>query len=167
MSFLGQGILKLASMTSLRRGSIVALKTGAFLSPLALMAFSTSASAENKTPTTTLKLSTQACMLPHPSKAHKGGEDASFISDDGNGLGVADGVGGWSEIGVDPALYARALMKFAKEGYDKSSLRDPKEILQYAAHKASRIQGSSTACILVFNPKNGMISAANLGDRCG
>ena len=35
---------------------------------------------------------------------HYGGEDAYFVSDVGGGaMGVADGVGGWQESGVNPA----------------------------------------------------------------
>lgn len=43
-------------------------------------------------------------------QVHYGGEDAHFVSDYGGGiLGVADGVGGWQESGVNPAgqSYAR------------------------------------------------------------
>lgn len=37
-------------------------------------------------------------------QVHYGGEDAYFISDVGGGaMGVADGVGGWQETGVNPA----------------------------------------------------------------
>jgi len=40
--------------------------------------------------------------------AGKGGEDAFFVSDTLWGaIGVADGVGGWNEDGVDPALFSR------------------------------------------------------------
>ncbi len=43
-------------------------------------------------------------MLPHIDKVDKGGEDACFVSTAGNGaLGVADGVAGWAEDGIDPA----------------------------------------------------------------
>lgn len=40
-------------------------------------------------------------MLPHPEKMDKGGEDAFFIADNAQAVGVADGVGGWADIGVD------------------------------------------------------------------
>lgn len=46
-------------------------------------------------------------MTPHPEKADKGGEDAIFTSP--NVLFIADGVGGWSDSGVDPALYSKRL----------------------------------------------------------
>ncbi len=73
-----------------------------------------------------LQLKTAVCYLPHPDKVialiwvlhlicalskatstiqvHYGGEDAFFVSSVGGGaLGVADGVGGWQESGVNPA----------------------------------------------------------------
>lgn len=38
-----------------------------------------------------------------------GGEDAYFISEAGGGaLGVADGVGGWQESGINPAGTSKA-----------------------------------------------------------
>ena len=60
-------------------------------------------------------LQSGASMLPHPEKAHRGGEDAFFISDPPLALGVADGVGGWAEVGVDAGAYARLLMDHARE----------------------------------------------------
>ncbi|KIZ06030.1 serine/threonine protein phosphatase [Monoraphidium neglectum] len=61
-----------------------------------------------------LRLRTGACCLPHPGKASYGGEDAFFVSAAGGGaLGVADGVGGWAESNVNPAAYARSLMRVA------------------------------------------------------
>ena len=51
--------------------------------------------------------------LPHPDKTAKGGEDAWFArvsaANGGGALGVADGVGGFNDQGVDPGLYARVL----------------------------------------------------------
>lgn len=46
-------------------------------------------------------------MIPHPDKAYKGGEDAFFFNE--TLLAVADGVGGWSSMGVDPGLYSKQL----------------------------------------------------------
>lgn len=47
-------------------------------------------------------------MIPHPEKAHKGGEDAMFS--DTYILAAADGVGGWADSGVDPGIYSKNLM---------------------------------------------------------
>ena len=44
---------------------------------------------------------------PHYAKRHKGGEDAACMNE--NMLCVADGVGGWAESGVDPAIYSKKL----------------------------------------------------------
>lgn len=46
-------------------------------------------------------------MIPHPEKAHRGGEDAFFNSS--LLLAVADGVGGWNSHGIDPSKYSRFL----------------------------------------------------------
>jgi serine/threonine protein phosphatase PrpC len=48
-------------------------------------------------------------VLPHIQKRAKGGEDAAVVTE--RLLAVADGVGGWAESGVDPAIYARGLCK--------------------------------------------------------
>ena len=47
------------------------------------------------------------CMIPHPDKAYRGGEDAYFANN--QLLIVADGVGGWADYGVDPGFYSRFL----------------------------------------------------------
>ncbi len=54
-----------------------------------------------------------ACMIAHPEKAAKGGEDAVLLSSTGRAplvLAVADGVGGWGDFGVDAGLFSRALV---------------------------------------------------------
>lgn len=61
-----------------------------------------------------------SAILPHPEKAYKGGEDAVFVSE--NVLMVADGVGGWAESGVDPALYSKRLAKLVEELVSKDKL---------------------------------------------
>ena len=61
---------------------------------------------------------TVAKNTPHPEKVDKGGEDAWFIRVDANGggaFGVADGVGGYDEFGVDSGLFSKRLMQLAAE----------------------------------------------------
>ena len=43
-------------------------------------------------------------MLPHPDKLFKGGED--YLYQHPQMLIIADGVGGWSEYGIDPGQYS-------------------------------------------------------------
>lgn len=56
----------------------------------------------------TLHFDCAVCVIPHPSKADKGGEDAFFTHP--FAIGVSDGVGGWNDAGIDPSLYSRALV---------------------------------------------------------
>jgi protein phosphatase PTC7 len=49
-------------------------------------------------PAIRLLLQSGAAMLPHPDKAHRGGEDSFFIADHQAAVGVADGVGGWVSV---------------------------------------------------------------------
>lgn len=44
-------------------------------------------------------------MIPHIQKRDKGGEDAYVAREDL--LVVADGVGGWGEMGIDPGLFSK------------------------------------------------------------
>lgn len=60
-----------------------------------------------------LFLSGGAFVLPHPEKMAKGGEDWYFIAANCRAIGVADGVGGWAEVGVDAGAYARGIMNHA------------------------------------------------------
>nr|BCL66240.1 hypothetical protein [Volvox reticuliferus] len=123
-----------------------------------------------------LQLRSSVCYLPHPEKVHYGGEDAHFISDYGGGaIGVADGVGGWQESGVNPADYSRTLMQLARaylEGKDvfedlaasrHGVIVDPRGALE-AAHMNTKVPGSATACIMQLDQSNSVLAAANLGD---
>ncbi|KAG9069790.1 hypothetical protein KI688_009115 [Linnemannia hyalina] len=122
---------------------------------------------------------------PHPGKVDAG-EDAFFhVSTRSRvALGVADGVGGWSELGVDPALFSWALMNNAENiarltdcvppeidlptaGSERSIL-DAQTILDGAYNELVQSgtveAGSSTACILSLCKTTGTLRASNLGD---
>ncbi|XP_057769049.1 probable protein phosphatase 2C 55 [Salvia miltiorrhiza] len=110
----------------------------------------------------TLKLLSGACYLPHPAKESTGGEDAHFICADEQVIGVADGVGGWADVGVNAGIYARELMSNAVEAIRKvPDDVDPFSVLE-KAHAATNAMGSSTACIIAL--KNQDLHAINLGD---
>ncbi|KAF6259501.1 phosphatase 2C-like domain-containing protein [Scenedesmus sp. NREL 46B-D3] len=125
------------------------------------------ASGNGAGPAVRLTLQSGAAMLPHPDKAHRGGEDSFFIAEHQAAVGVADGVGGWAEIGVDAGAYARLLMVHAKEAADVATddvaagTLSPQAILESAFYRTN-VQGSSTACVLVVNGTT--LSASNLGD---
>lgn len=99
----------------------------------------------------TLKLLSGSCYLPHPDKEETGGEDAHFICVDEQAIGVADGVGGWADLGVDSGMYSRELMSHsvtAIKEEPKGSI-DPARVLE-KAHSSTKAKGSSTACIIAL-----------------
>ncbi|KAF4350281.1 hypothetical protein CsatB_024548 [Cannabis sativa] len=110
-----------------------------------------------------LKLLSGSCYLPHPDKEDTGGEDAHFICVDEQAIGVADGVGGWADVGVNAGLFARELMSNSVSAIHeepKGSI-DPARVLE-KAHSGTKARGSSTACIITLTDKE--LHAINLGD---
>ncbi|XP_031127049.1 probable protein phosphatase 2C 62 isoform X3 [Ipomoea triloba] len=102
--------------------------------------------------TAQLVLSSGAALLPHPSKALTGGEDAYFVTNQ-NWLGIADGVVQWSLEGIYPGLYSRELMEncekvILQSGSDSGT--DPKIVLKLSVAKVES-PGSSTALIAHFD----------------
>lgn len=98
------------------------------------------------------------------------GQDAFFVTNihgsESLAVGVADGVGGWSESNIDPAIFARSLCnniaraaanpsaEFSTENVDPRSLM---EIGYKAVMKDSTvIGGGSTACVAVANEYGGI-----------
>jgi hypothetical protein len=98
------------------------------------------------------------------------GEDAFFQTNTPEGLaiGVADGVGGWSLVGVDPALFSWTLMDNAAIVAKNEKAIDAHQILDSAFHelrKSGKVSaGSSTACILNLSKMTGEMTSCNLGD---
>jgi protein phosphatase PTC7 len=99
------------------------------------------------------------CAIPQPGKTSQTGEDAYFITE--SAVGVADGVGGWNQLGVDPSLYSTSLMENAKEAVNLG-ITIPVQILSIAYENTTYITGSSTACILTLSDTE--LQSANLGD---
>ncbi|MBA0808086.1 hypothetical protein Gohar_023849, partial [Gossypium harknessii] len=99
----------------------------------------------------TLKLLSGSCYLPHPDKEDTGGEDAHFICADEQAIGVADGVGGWADLGIDSGQFSRELMSksvSAIQEEPKGSI-NPARVLE-KAHSSIKAKGSSTACVIAL-----------------
>jgi protein phosphatase PTC7 len=118
-----------------------------------------------------------ACVVPHPEKMGKGGEDAFFISlyshkgdsakvnEPGHVtalavVGVADGVGGWATQGVDPRAFSVGVMRAALMTYEKSRVSDATKVDPHLLlESANQIEvlkktlGSCTACVAVLYRK--------------
>ena len=84
-------------------------------------------------------------------------------------IAVADGVGGWNDVGVDPALFSRELCRNVWD--ELSNKRDKpnfnlnlKEILVEAVKK-TKSKGSSTFVMAGLDPDvKGIMKTINLGD---
>ncbi|KZT11357.1 protein serine/threonine phosphatase 2C [Laetiporus sulphureus 93-53] len=129
----------------------------------------------------------------HSSTGTHIGEDFFYVQDmrneSGISFGVADGVGGWVDSGVDPSLFSQALMyhahRYSKNAWAGEPETDPTQDyeereqvegwemtpaecleLAYGAVLRERYvqAGSSTACLLTLNASSGILRAANLGD---
>ena len=74
-----------------------------------------------------LKFRNGVSNIPHDDKKYKGGEDAWYAST--NLIAMADGVGGWAEQGVDPAIFARQLCKNIGEIFSMKKEMTLKEVL--------------------------------------
>ncbi|KAI1817726.1 protein serine/threonine phosphatase 2C [Poronia punctata] len=111
------------------------------------------------------------------SKRPASGQDAFFISRVGDSnavaFGVADGVGGWEESGVDPADFAHSFCDYmASAAYEHKHdgsevLLTPRALMQRGYDdvvKDRSIQaGGSTASVAVAS-EDGKLEVANLGD---
>ena len=101
---------------------------------------------------------------PHYSKRYKGGEDAECHDD--RLICVADGVGGWADSGVDPALYSQKLCdliaKLYRDGNEVYKM-SPRQLLVDAV-KLNDETGSCTCCLLVLDEEANLIQSCNLGD---
>lgn len=105
-------------------------------------------------------------FFPHPNKIERGGEDAYFVSSYGSGvIAVADGVSGWAEQNVDPALFSRELMANALSMVDDTEVNYDPQILLRKAHEATSSKGSATVVVAMMEG-NGTLKIANVGD-CG
>lgn len=105
------------------------------------------------------------------------GQDAFFVSQVGQSndvaFGVADGVGGWMDSGVDPADFAHGFcdcMAYRANTYQPEGAKDgltAKGLMQYGYDDLQSGKlvkaGGSTACVAIARG-NGQLEVANLGD---
>ena len=106
------------------------------------------------------------CIRPHAAKVAKGGEDAASVTE--NFIALADGVGGWSESGVDPAKFSKQLcMNIDKRVLTdrdiESYMKEPIQLLIDAVEE-TRVTGSATAVVVSIDREEALVHTANLGD---
>lgn len=111
-----------------------------------------------------MSMITGSFSLPKEDNSKPLGEDAHFILEEANAIGVADGVGGWSKRGIDSGEYSRELMRNVVAAIKNRRRRgavDPKCVLREAFLK-TEAKGSSTACIITLAGRT--LRAVNVGD---
>jgi protein phosphatase PTC7 len=116
---------------------------------------------------------------PHKDKSSRpaSGQDAFFISRIGSSsdiaLGVADGVGGWVDSGVDPADFSHGFCQYMSQAASKEAPTPVSKLLSARAlmdkgyndicDDPSVPAGGSTACVAIASSA-GNVEVANLGD---
>jgi len=114
-----------------------------------------------------LRLAFAASCLPHPEKVKRGGEDSYFGCPTTCAFGVADGVGGWAESGVDPGEFARRLMKIAHDGIldtPKDEAADLQGAFQAAAARLQQEELPGGSTVLLGQLNGTTLAVLNLGD---
>lgn len=102
-------------------------------------------------------------MIPHPEKAHRGGEDAFFAHR--LGVCVADGVGGYASSGVDPAIFTRKVAKDSLAFLDANPHASALATLSAGFKTAKALDGGCPVTLAtITGPRS--VSILNLGD-CG
>lgn len=124
-----------------------------------------------------LGLQQGSTMQEKRSRRPDSGQDAYFVSRVGGrdsevtAFAVADGVGGWTEHGIDPADFSHGLCSHMVEtalSWDRREERlGPKQLLRLGYERVTNDPaikaGGTTACVAVTEP-DGRMRVANLGD---
>ncbi|KAJ2161179.1 Protein phosphatase 2C 7 [Coemansia sp. RSA 552] len=105
-----------------------------------------------------------------------GGEDSLFHERVRQNVvfGVADGVGGWNESGIDPSVFSRSLTAYSAAAAGRTFLVhdsdevDPKDVMRraFAGMRQDGIPayGSATELVLSLSLASGRLRTAQLGD---
>ncbi|XP_027071684.1 probable protein phosphatase 2C 80 [Coffea arabica] len=112
-----------------------------------------------------LKMEAASSYIPKDNEEKPLGEDACFICEETQTIGVADGVGSWGKKGIDAGEYATELMNNASfsvlEQAEEEGSVCPLQVL-HEAYWMTKAKGSSTACIVTL--KEDFLHAVNIGD---
>lgn len=96
------------------------------------------------------------------------GEDAFFMSHVARSnrhvvFGIADGVGGWQDQGIDPSHFSQGLCKYMAEAVSRPENEEdlrPKNVLQKGYDQVMKddkiVAGGSTACVAAIEPRGAM-----------
>ncbi|CAO1396520.1 unnamed protein product [Diamesa hyperborea] len=111
-------------------------------------------------------------LLNSKYKLGKFGDDSWFMTTTRTAdvIGVADGVGGWRNYGIDAGEFSSFLMRTCERLVQSNNFnpQQPVNLLacsyyELLEHKKP-ILGSSTACVLILNKETSTVYTANIGD---
>lgn len=110
------------------------------------------------------KFKSAVVSIPHFSKKQKGGED-SHATHEGM-ICVADGVGGWNEVGVDPSLYSKELCKNFLDEYIKNGFKFFSQPIKLFVNACDRTtaKGSATFSMCMLDFEKEYLHTLNMGD---
>ncbi|KAF9596043.1 hypothetical protein IFM89_006970 [Coptis chinensis] len=125
--------------------------------------YSCSSTSKRQRVDSSLKLVSGSFYIPKDDDSKPEGEDAHFVCEEEQTIGVADGVGGWAKYGIDAGEYARELMSNCELAIknEPRGCVDPQRVLN-SAYSDTLGLGSSTACIITLRNKS--LHAVNVGD---
>jgi len=98
-------------------------------------------------------------MLPKKDR----GEDALFISSDARAIGLADGVGGWAQHGINPFDFPETLMAEIHQIVMSTASSDVLSILNEAYLNTHGVTGSSTVVLAILDSTD-VLRTITLGD---
>jgi len=106
------------------------------------------------------------CQIPHPDKVQSGGEDSFFLSE--KSLGVADGVGEWRVMGINPRSFADEVMNGASGHLSSAEVEASAQEAALSSlregFKNVKSWGSATAIVVTLDAADHAVGIANLGD---
>lgn len=83
-------------------------------------------------------------------------------------LGVADGVGGWQQYGLDSSYISSGVLEGMAELFSTEPGQTPQELITRSfsrlLERRERFAGGTTVCFGVFNSADAMLSVFNIGD---
>ena len=102
------------------------------------------------------------------------GDDSLYISSRSDDAGVFDGVGSWTDLGIDCSKYTKALSKEVVKGINEQRQKeggqdmDLIQALEFGMDKISaediNYSGSTTVCMASLNTESRVLSLLNIGD---
>jgi protein phosphatase PTC7 len=127
---------------------------------------------KNVAPQPLLGLDIGWSSIPHPLKVQRGGEDSHIIArlHGATLIGVFDGVGGWAELGIDPAEYARKLGRLVEAALanNPAVLKEEQPLMTmlteaFEVLQAEDLAGSCTASLALLT-EDAKLHVLNVGD---